>query len=113
MYRSKLPRWLNLSWWGIYPLMAILVGRLVYERTYLTWKYGKILLGFSFAHTYAEIFLLSMLGFFLAHAWLVAALVFVFLKPAQVSRTDWLKIGLVVLTLALAYLPVEKLLGLS
>jgi hypothetical protein len=113
MSKSKVPRWLNVSWWIIFPLAAIIVGRLLYERTYLAWKLGHpILLGFSFAHTQPWLFILSMSGFLLAHVWLLVALVFVFLKPAQVSRMDWLKIGLVVLMLALMYLPIEKLLGL-
>ena len=113
MGKDSFPRWLNVCWWVGFPLSAAFIGRLLYERTYLTWKYGKQMLGFAFVHQFPELFLPTVLGFFLAHAWLIAALIFVLLRPARVSKAAWVKIGLVLLTLALMYLPVERLLGLS
>lgn len=113
MEKKSFPRWLGISWLVVYPLMAILVGRLLYERTYLTWKYGEQAIGFVFVHAYGLLFLASALGFFLAHGWLLAALVFILLRPGRVSRADWVKVGLVVLTSILFFLPVEKLLGIS
>ena len=113
MGKDNFPRWLSVCWWVIFPLAATFVGRILYERTYLTWTYGERMLGFVFVHEYPEVFFPTVLGFFLAHAWLIAALIFVVLKPARVSRIVWVKIGLVLLTLALMYLPAERLLGLS
>ena len=113
MGKDNFPRWLNIWWWVSFPLAAAFVGRMLYERTYLTWKHGKQMLGFVFVHEYPEVFFPTVLGFFLAHAWLIAALIFVMLRPARVSKKLWVKIGLVLLALALMYLPAERLLGLS
>ena len=113
MGTDSFPRWLNVWWWISFPLAAAFVGRMLYERTYQTWKYGKQMLGFVFVHEYPEVFFPTISGFFLTHAWLIAALIFVVLKPARVSKTVWVKIGLVLLMLALMYLPAERLLGLS
>jgi hypothetical protein len=99
MGTDSFPRWLNIWWWASFPLAAAFVGRMLYERTYLTWKYGKQMLGFVFVHEYPEVFFPTVLGFFLAHGWFIAALAFVLLRPARVSKADWVKIGLVPLCL--------------
>lgn len=113
MRESKLPRWLNVSWWITFPPAAVFVGRMLYESIYLTLKDGEQVVGFAFVHTYPLVFFLSVSGFFLTHLWLVAALVSVLLRPARVlTRVDWLKVGLAASALALLYLPVEKLFGL-
>src|SRR5437867_8439819 len=98
-------RWPWVAWWAIYPGTAILLGRQLYEQTYLTWKAGPQMIGFSFTHLHPELFLLGVLSMVAAYMWLVAVVVRLVRQRGRLHWHQWVQAGLTVATLAIDYVP--------
>ena len=103
--RYGLPSWLLKSWWLVFPGTGLLVGRMLYEKSYLTWSQGPQMIGFSLAHIHPLSFLLGFLSVCAAHVWLVVAAVAMTRGRFRLPPSHWTLVGLTVVTLALDYLP--------
>jgi len=99
--------WLWVAWWAIYPGTAILLGRQLYEQTYLTWKSGPQMIGFSFVHFYPLLFLFDVLSMMAAHVWLLAVVITLVRQRGRLCWHRWVQAGLTVATLAIDYVPTE------
>jgi hypothetical protein len=87
------------------PGTALLVGRFVYEQTYLTWLRGPQMVGFSLAHTDGPLLLIALASFFLIHLWLPGAFIYAIVRRHSMRRSHWLLISLTCLTLLVNYVP--------
>lgn len=87
------------------PGAALLVGRLIYEQTYLTWMNGPQMVGFSLIHAGGLIFLIALASFLLIHLWLLGAFIFALMIRLSLKGIHWLLISLTCLTLLLGHLP--------
>lgn len=97
--------WLRPTWWLCYPGTALLAARLVYEQTYLTWKYGPQMVGFSLAHGGAFSFAGLAVSALLLHLWVLAS-VFGFLwRRGGISRGHAWRVTLALATIGVIYVP--------
>lgn len=102
---ERMPRWPSVSWWFVYPGTAVLLGRQLYEVTYLTWKAGPQMLGFSFVHLHPGLFLFGFISYIGAYGWLIATAVLAVLRRGHLFWYLWSQLGLMALTLAIDYVP--------
>ena len=94
-----------MSWWVVYPGTAVLLGRQLYEATYLTWKAGPQAVGFSFVHLHPVLFIFGFVSYVGAYCWLAATLILAALRRGHLVWYYWSQLGLMVLTLATDYVP--------
>jgi len=101
------PKWFRLLGWIIYPAHLIFVGRLLYEKTYLTWRYGPQNIGFTIVHTYPDDFLAGVIAFYFFKLWLLIALGLILWSRVRIAKLDWIQFGIIGLTVAIDYIPTE------
>ncbi|MGI8732181.1 MAG: ankyrin repeat domain-containing protein [Pyrinomonadaceae bacterium] len=87
------------------PGTALLVGRFVYEQTYLTWLRGPQMVGFSLAHSGGLLFLIALACFLLSHLWLLGAFIYAIVRRQSMRKSHWLLLSLTCLTLLVNYVP--------
>ena len=102
---ERVPRWLQVSWLFVYPGTVVLVGRQLYEVTYLTWKSGPQMVGYSFVHLHPALFFFGLLSCVGSYAWVLATTILAALRRGQLLWYHWSQLGLLVLTLAADYVP--------
>ena len=73
--RSGFPVWLTWMGWLALPGGGMLLARMIYEQTYLTWSEGPQMLGFALWHVYAGYALLGYVCLFLCFVSLLVGLV--------------------------------------
>lgn len=95
----------QLAWWVLFPGAAVLAARLVFEQTYLTWRYGPQMVGFALAHGGAIVMPLLMLSAALLHVWVLGSTVTLLWHRANVDRSHLLKLALAVLVTGVLYVP--------
>lgn len=100
-------RWLRRTWWLCYPGTALLSARLVYEQTYLTWKYGPQMVGFSVAHGGALLFVGLGVSALLLHVWLLVSSLGFLSKPRRISRGHAWQIAIAAATVGIIYVPYD------
>jgi len=76
-----------------------LACRLIWEMTWLTWREGPQMIGFTVAHSMPALLIIGTVSMFGAAIWFVTVIVATLLRRAIPARTDWA-------LLALAGLPV-------
>src|SRR2546425_10218273 len=102
---ERVPRWPSVSWWLVYPGTALLLGRQLYEVTYLTWKAGPQMVGYSFVHLHPALFLFGMASYLGAYCWLLATVVLAAVRRGHLLWYHWSQLGLMSLTLATDLVP--------
>lgn len=107
------PTWLVVSGWIAEVLSLPLVGRLVYEQTYLTWKSGLQMIGFTFVHTQMFLALIGAFALFALVAWLIAAAVCLVAYRASRHRKDIVQFAAIGATVGIASLPYEFWQGIT
>ena len=65
------PGWLQATGWYALPGMIVLVSRVVYEQTALTWRDGVQMVGFSLAHSHTVLLMWMVLSLILAIIYLL------------------------------------------
>jgi hypothetical protein len=92
---------------------ALLVGRIVYEETILTWTNGPQMLGFALAHGAApSILYAGVMALPCGLLWMLASVILLFRKRFRVPFFDWLPMvlfSLLLLTLSIPYATWEEL----
>jgi hypothetical protein len=87
---------------------ALLVGRIVYEETLLTWRNGPQMVGFAMAHGalpfVVDAGLIGLLG---GSLWAIASLVLLFRKRSRIPLTDWIPLVCLCLLATLLFVPYE------
>jgi hypothetical protein len=69
---------------------ALLVGRIIYEETFLTWIHGPQMVGFAMAHGALPFVVgAGLIGLLGGSLWLIASLVLLFRKRFRIPLTDW------------------------
>jgi Ankyrin repeats (3 copies) len=87
---------------------ALLVGRIVYEETFLTWINGPQMVGFAMMHGAVPFILVAgLIGLLGGLVWVIAALVLLFRKRFHIPLTDWVPVILLPLVAALLFIPYE------
>jgi hypothetical protein len=67
-------RWWTMIGGCLIAGLSLFVGRLVYEKTLLTWTAGPQMVGFALMHRYPLMFVLGVASYVLAHIWVAAVL---------------------------------------
>lgn len=87
---------------------AILVGRIVYEETILTWVDGPQMVGFAMAHGALPFILIAgLIGLLGGLLWLTVSLVLLIQRRFRVPLTDWIPIILLLFLAAPFFIPYE------
>ena len=104
-----LPLWLVLIGWLLLLCAASLNARLVWEQTFLTWRNGPQMVGFSLTHQHPEVVLLGFPLMILAHLWLISAAALLIVKKgrAYFTRPQWLLTALTAVTLGVGHVPYD------
>jgi len=88
-------------------LVAVFVGRIVFEETVLTWAYGPQMIGFSMAHTMPLMILAGLIGLGGGLLWFLVSLVWLFRRRFRIPIFDWLPIVLLALLGVMISVPYE------
>jgi hypothetical protein len=87
---------------------ALLVGRIIYEETILTWVHGPQMVGFAMAHGALPLIVgAGLVGLLGGSIWLIASLVLLFRRQFHVPLTDWVPIVLLCALAAMLFIPYE------
>lgn len=95
-------------WRLVYPLLATLVARLLYEQTWLTYRYGEQMIGFAMIHSFPVLLILGLLGWIGCIAWCIVALALIVRRNHQIQIASKLQLALAVITLLLLFVPIDK-----
>jgi hypothetical protein len=96
----RIAGWLSLS------LAALVVARVIYEETFLTWSDGPQMLGFAVAHGAVPLILFAWLvGLPVGLVWMLVSFVLLARKRFRVPRIDWIAMFLFVAFAALLSVP--------
>jgi hypothetical protein len=101
----RLPWWLRVAGYACVILAGILCGRLVWEQTYLTWRFGPQMVGFSLAHGGAALLLLSPVLLVLWILVIVAAVVRALVTKRLIACSTWFDLAVSVLVIAILAVP--------
>lgn len=102
------PKHLTVTWWLVYPPLATFVARLLYEQTWLTYRYGKQMIGFAMIHSFPELLLFGLVGWIGCFAWCSAVLTLIVRRSHQIQIASKLQLALAVTTLLLLLVPIDK-----
>jgi hypothetical protein len=105
---TRFGRALSIAWWFFYIPFAVLEGRLLWEQTWLTWRRGPQMIGFSLAHQHLEIVLLGVLGGVLTALWVLVVTGLFLVKGQRLRRVGMLQLVVSVLTMVIAFLPIDR-----
>jgi hypothetical protein len=106
---KRFPKFLTVSWWFVYLPLATLEARLLYEQTWLTYTRGEQMIGFTMAHQFPELLLFGLVGWIGCVIWCITALVLIVRRRHQIPGVTRLQFALVVITLLLQFVPVDRL----
>lgn len=82
-----------------------LTGRLIYERTFLTWEEGPQMVAFYLAHSMYLILLFGAISFYGAHLWLIWLLYIGFRTPKLVKAEDLVVANLLLVVIIAGHIP--------
>ncbi len=101
----RLPWWLRLVGYMCVIPAGVLCARLVWEQTYLTWRLGPQMVGFSLAHGQGALLLFSPALLILWILLVVVALVWTLATRRRIARATWFDLGLAALVGAILAIP--------
>src|SRR5881396_1764582 len=102
---TRLPSWLRLMGGATLIANAVLAGRLVWEQTYLTWYSGPQMVGFSLAHGYGAVLLLSPVFLLLWIAITSVTIVRGVVLRRRLALATWIDIGGALMVVAVLLVP--------
>jgi hypothetical protein len=80
--RVSFPGVLLKFWWVAFVLGGALVLEHVWEQTFLTWRHGPQMVGYTLLHVYPEFAILGIIGYYLMFVWLLIATIFLIRRRA-------------------------------
>jgi hypothetical protein len=80
--RASFPGALLKFWWVAFVLGGVAVVEQVWEQTFLTWRHGPQMIGFTLLHVYPELAILGIIGYYLMIVWLLTAASFLAIRKA-------------------------------
>jgi hypothetical protein len=83
-----LPKWFRNVWLFLAPLGFLFSVRIIWEKTFLTWREGPQMIGFSLMHIHPTFFVLGMLCCYGLAFWLFPATFFLIKRRKQISKAD-------------------------
>lgn len=102
------PRGWTIAGYVLLAGSALLVGRIIYEETILTWVHGPQMVGFAMAHGALPLIVgAGLVGLLGGSIWLIASLVLLFRRQFHVPLTDWVPIVLLCALAAMLFIPYE------
>src|SRR5262245_32990809 len=101
----RLPWWLRVSGYLCVISAGFLCGRLVWEQTYLTWRLGPQMVGFSLAHGGGALLLFSPALLILWFLLVVVTVVWALATKRRIARSTWFDLGLATLVGAILIVP--------
>ena len=84
---------------------AILTARIVYEETFLTWRHGPQMVGFTMVHAFPFVLLAGMLGQVGACIWWILSIIRLARRSNRVTGTDWIPLFFVPVCVVLLATP--------
>jgi hypothetical protein len=105
--RQSLPNWLAVWWWVAFVVAAPLYLRLLWEQTFLTWRAGRQMIGFSLVHRHLEILVAGLAGYVLFLAWIIVTAVYLAMKRTRPSRSTLAYLSIPCLATALNFVPYD------
>lgn len=106
--RVGFPRAWTIAGYVSFAGAKLLVGRIVYEETLLTWMNGPQMVGFAMAHgALPFIFATGLIGLLSSSLWLIVSLVLLFRNKFRIQLVDWGPLVLLCILAALVFIPYE------
>ena len=97
------PDILKIWWISASPLAFLFAGRIVWEKTILTWSQGPQMVGFALWHIHPGFAVAGTLCSLALAVWLLIAIPYAIVRRREIEPWDWLMMaGTVIVILALA-----------
>lgn len=87
--------------WLIYLLALCYIGRILWEKTYLTWTHGPQMIGFTLIHAYPLLFIVGVIGYLSCLAWILTASVILIRRREFIVRADLIQYCVITFTVIL------------
>lgn len=104
MERAFPKKFVVVGWLAYFPA-ALLILRLLWEKTLLTWEHGEQMVGFSLIHLYPIQFILGIIALVLCDIWIIIGGVYLYRRRAVVSSRDKVQFSIILFTLLIEYIP--------
>lgn len=91
--------------WVAFVPAALLILRLLWEKTLLTWEEGEQTVGLLLLHQYPILFSLGITALVLCDIWIIIGGVYWYRRRTVVSRGDKIQFVIILLTLLIEYAP--------
>ncbi len=97
------PDVLKIWWVSASPLAFLFAGRMLWEKTILTWSLGPQMVGFTVWHIHPGFAVAGILCSLALAVWLLIAIPYALVRRREIEPWDWLMMaGTVMVILALA-----------
>lgn len=97
------PDILKIWWVSASPLAFLFAGRILWEKTILTWSQGPQMVGFALWHIHPGFAVAGILCCLALAVWLLIAIPYAIMRRREIEPWDWLMMaGTVMVILALA-----------
>jgi hypothetical protein len=87
---GALPDLLKLWWISASPLAFLFAGRILWEKTILTWSRGPQMVGFALWHIHPGFAVAGMLCSLAVALWLLIAIPYAIVRRRDIEPWDWL-----------------------
>jgi hypothetical protein len=99
------PKWFVILGWIFYVPTSLLVLRLLWEKTLLSWSEGPQLIAFTMVHEYPIPFFIGIAGMVLCDLWILTAVVFLVLRRKTILTTEKVQFAIVSFTILIDLIP--------
>jgi len=106
--KHAIPSWFRLLGWIVFAGSALLVLRLIYEETILTWQNGPQMLLFSIAHIHGTFLAVGGLATLLVYVWFASfpgLATHGMLRKRHIGAAAWVQCGVLMFLRFLLYVP--------
>ena len=101
---NNTPYWFTLLGWWVLPGLLLLVGRLFYEQTIMTWHSPAQSISESLLHNGSPIYWIGVVFVLLTLVWFVCAFIFILQGRQKLVTFHWIQFILLILAI-LIYVP--------
>lgn len=105
--RPGFPKVWTVCGYVVLLLLAIFVGRIVFEETTLTWAFGPQMIGFAMAHTMPFMMFSGLIGLVGGLLWMLVSLVLAYRRRFRILMIDWFPMVLLPLLGVVLFIPYE------
>jgi multisubunit Na+/H+ antiporter MnhB subunit len=102
---GALPDFLKVWWVCASPFAVLFAGRILWEKTILTWSQGPQMVGFALWHIHPGLALVGTLSSLAVALWLLITIPYATMRRRDIEPPDWLMMACSVLVIVALTLP--------